>query len=254
MSQTHLVIPDIHAHPSYSNERADWLSKLIIDVSPDVVIQIGDAADMESLCSYDKGKRAFHGRSYKKDIDAHLEFQERLWGPVRRRKKKLPRTVFLEGNHEHRIEKALDLSPELQGTIGLKDLDLDRYYDEVIRYKGQTPGQVCIDGVTYAHYFVSGIMGRALSGKHPAYSLVSVGGTSCTAGHSHLADFHIHSGVNGKKTMGLVCGVYQDYDSEWAGVVNNLWWRGVVIKRNVENGVYDVQFVSLDSLNREYGN
>lgn len=249
---THLVIPDCHAHPSYSNVRADWLARLIIDVSPNVVVNIGDSADMESLCSYDKGKRAFHGRSYAKDVAAHLEFQDRLWGPVRRRKKKLPRTVYLEGNHEHRIEKALDLSPELQGTIGLKDLDLDRYYDEVVRYKGQTPGIIQIDQVNYAHYFVSGIMGRPVSGKHPAFSLVSTGGSSCTAGHSHLADWYVHSGIGGKKTMGCVVGVYQDYDSEWAGVVNDLWWRGVVVKRNVSEGTYDPEFVSLGRLKKEY--
>lgn len=216
------------------------------------MINIGDSADMESLCSYDKGKRSFQGRSYAKDIEAHLEFQDRLFGPVRRRKKKLPRTVFLEGNHEHRIEKALDLSPELEGTIGLEDLDLDRYYDEVIRYKGSTPGIISIDGVSYAHYFVSGIMGRPLSGKHPAFSLVSVGGTSCTAGHSHLADWHVHSGVNGRKTMGCVVGVYQDYDAPWAGVVNDLWWRGVVLKENVSGGVYDPRFISLQSMKKEY--
>lgn len=248
----HLIIPDCHAHPDFPNTRADWLSKFIIDSNPDVVVMIGDAADLPSLCSYDKGKRAFHGRSYAKDIASHLDFQERLWGPIHRRKKKLPRTVFLEGNHEHRIEKALDLSPELQGTIGLHDLDLGRYYDDVVKYEGQTPGVINISGINYAHYFVSGIMGRPLGGKHPAFSLVNVGGASCTAGHSHLVDWYVHSGVNGKKTMGCVVGVYQDYHSEWAGVVNNLWWRGVVLKENVSEGCYDPRFVSLDYLKKEY--
>jgi hypothetical protein len=46
--------------------------------------------------------------------------------------------------------------------------------------------------------------------------------------------------------------VYQDYKSEWAGEVNKLWWRGVVIKRNVENGAYDPEWVSIERLKREY--
>ena len=68
MSRTHLIIPDPHAHPDFHNERADWLGKLIKYLKPDVVINIGDAADMPSLCSYDKCTRAFGVRSYRKDI------------------------------------------------------------------------------------------------------------------------------------------------------------------------------------------
>src|SRR5215217_746737 len=127
MSKVHLVIPDPHAHPEYNNDRADWLSKLIIDVRPDVVVNLGDQFDMSSLSGYDKGKRSFHGRSYSNDINSGLDFSERLWEPVRQTKKRLPYRVYLEGNHEHRIEKALDLNPELEGTIGFKDYDLEKY-------------------------------------------------------------------------------------------------------------------------------
>lgn len=253
MARTHLVIPDQHAHPDHSNERADWLSRLIIDLQPDVVVNIGDAADMASLSSYDKGKRSFHGRSYRRDIDSHLDFQSRIWEPVKARKKRLPYRVVLEGNHEHRIEKALDLSPELEGTLGFKDYDFDRYYDDVVRYEGSTPGIIEIDGIQYAHYFVSGVMGRPIGGLHPATSLIQKGLTSCTAGHLHLADWSTHTTANGRKLMGAVVGVYQDYDAEWAGNVNKLWWRGVFVAHGVENGVYDPEFISLDRLKQAYG-
>jgi hypothetical protein len=246
------VIPDQHAHPDFDNSRADLLAKLILDLKPDVVINIGDAADMPSLCSYDKGKRAFHGRSYHKDIEAHLDFQERLWGPVRRRKKRMPRAVVFEGNHEHRIERALDLSPELEGTIGFSDLDFDRYYDTVVRYNGSTPGILDIDGVHYAHYFISGVMGRPVGGLHPADSLVAKGGVSCTAGHLHLLDFSVRTTVDGRKIMGCMAGVYQDYYADFAGHANQLWWRGVVVKDNVTAGAYDPRFISIEQLRKEY--
>jgi hypothetical protein len=253
MSRSHLLIPDPHAHPDYPNDRADYVSRLIIDLQPDVVVMMGDGADMASLSSYDKGKRSFQGKSYKKDIDAHLEFQSRVWDPVKARKKKLPLRVALEGNHEHRIEKALDLSPELEGTIGFKDFEYERYYDEVIKYEGSTPGIIELDGVNYAHYMVSGVLGRPIGGQHPAYSLITKGLTSCTVGHLHLADWSSHTTANGRKMMGLVCGVYQDYDAPWAGKVNQLWWRGVVFKENVEDGRYDPSFISLNTLKKMYG-
>lgn len=250
---THLVIPDSHAHPNYHNNRADWISKLIIDVRPDVVIHIGDSADLPSLSSYDKGKRSFHGRTYRADIEAHLDFQDRLWNPVVQRKKRLPRSVFCIGNHEQRIEKALDLSPELTGTIGMGDLELDRWYDDVVPYVGSTPGVIEIDGVHYAHYFTSGVMGRPVGGQHPAYSLITKQFTSCTSGHLHLSDYSVATTTMGRKVMGCFVGCYQDYNSGWAGEVNKLWWRGVVVKRNVENGMYDPQFISIDALRKEYG-
>lgn len=254
MSKTHLVIPDCHAHPDFGNDRADWLAALIRDLKPDVVVNLGDAADMPSLSSYDKGKRSFVGRSYAADIDSHLEFQDRLWGPVKAAKKKLPYRVVLEGNHEHRIEKALDLSPELEGTIGFSDYDFDSYYDRVVRYRGSTPGVVDIDGVTYAHYFISGVMGRPVGGERPATALIQKKFSSCTQGHTHTFDYAVRTDVNGERVQALVCGVYQDYEADWAGDVNGLWYPGVAIKRDVEKGQYDLQWVSMNALRREYGN
>ena len=248
----HLVISDQHAHPDHNNKRADWLGQLIVDTKPDVVINIGDSADLASLATYDKGTRGYVGKTYRKDIDAHLDFQERLWSPVKKAKKRLPKRIYLIGNHEYRIERALDLSPELTGTISMDDLDLERYYDIVVPYNGKTPGVHTEDGIAYAHYFISGTMGRAIGGEHPAYSLLVKQFMSCTQGHSHVADFCVRTDGLGKKIMGAHVGVYQDYDSDWAGEVNHLWWRGVLLKNNVEKGIYDPQFISLDSIKKTY--
>lgn len=252
MSKTVIVIPDQHAHPNYHNDRADWVGQLIKDVKPDEVINIGDAADLASLSLYDKGKASFQGRNYKKDIESHLEFQERMWAPVKKTKKRMPLRVVCEGNHEHRITRAIDTSPELDGAISFKDLDFESYYDRVVRYDAGTPGIYESDGILYAHYFISGVMGRALGGEHPAYSLLTKKFQSCTAGHIHTYDHCVRTGGNGKKIQGLVCGVFQDYRSDWAGVCNDLWHAGVAIKRNVEDGHYDLQWVGMEALRKEY--
>lgn len=253
MGRTHLIVPDSHAHPDHNNDRADWLGRLIADVKPDVLVHIGDSADMSSLSSYDKGKRQFQGRSYRKDIDAHLDFQCRMFAPIRKLKRRLPYSVFCEGNHEHRIERAIDLSPELEGTIGFKDLALEEYYDEIVRYSGQTPGIKEIDGVTYGHYFVGGIAGRPLGGIHAGYAIATKKFSSATCGHSHLFDTSWHVDLTGRPIIGTVVGCYQDYDNDWAGEVAQLWNRGVVIKRHVENGGYDLQYIRLETLRKEYG-
>ncbi len=249
---THLVIPDIHAHWEHNNDRADWLGKLIVEVKPDVLINIGDQADMPSLSGYDQGKRTFQGRTYKADINAHLEFQERMWEPVLRQKKRLPYRIFCIGNHEYRITRAINSQPELDGAISLRDLDLERYYDNVVDYDGNTPGSISIDGISYAHYFISGVSGRALSSEHSAYTLLAKNYKSSTCGHSHILDYCVRTSADSRKLMGLVAGCYQDYDADWAGESNKLWWRGVVIKRNVQDGYYEPQFISINSLKKEY--
>lgn len=249
MAKTHLIIPDSHATPGKHNKRYEWLGHLINDVKPDVVVDIGDWWDMSSLCSYDKGTKSFEGRRYKADIDAGLDAQDRMFSIIRRQKKKLPRFIRTLGNHEQRIVKAIDRDPVLEGTIGLADLLSKDYGWE--EYPFLTP--VSVDGVIYQHYFTSGVMGRPIGGESHARSLVLKQLSSVTQGHSHLFDHHVRTDAGGRRIHGCVVGVYQDYDSDYAGPANKMWHRGVVIKREVEHGDYDIQWVSLKALKKAYG-
>jgi hypothetical protein len=253
MIDTLVIIPDQHAHPEHHNNRADWLGQLLKDLKPDLVLNLGDCADMASLSSYDKGTRAFAGKSYKKDIDAHLDFQERMWAPLKKTKKRMPYRVVHEGNHEHRIERALDLSPELVGTIGFKDFLFEEYYDEVIRYRGGTPGIYKFENILSSHFFITGVSGRPLGGEHPAHSLISKNKISSIAAHSHLYDYCTQTNIDGQTYNGLVAGCYQDYINDWSGNVGELWRPGITVLRNVANGDFDVEFIKLDTLRKEYG-
>lgn len=249
----HLVIGDSHAHYKHNNDRAIWLGRLIRDTKPDVVINLGDTGDLPSLSGYDKGTRAAVGRTYRQDIEAHNDFQEKLWSTVRKGKKKLPRRVTLIGNHEQRIDRALDSNQALQGAIGYEDLHLDDWYDTVVHYKGGTPGTITLDGILYAHYLVSGVSGRSLGGEHIGHSILSKQHTSCVVGHNHLLDYCVRTAANGKKIMALSAGCFFDYEADWAGEMNKLYWRGVCILHNVNQGTYDLETVSIDRIKRDYG-
>lgn len=256
-SKDYLIVPDQHAHPNFHNDRADWLGKYILDTKPDVVVNMGDTWDMPSLSSYDKGKASFHGNSYEKDINSGLDFQDRMWHPIKKAKKKMPHRVFLVGNHEQRLQKALEYDPQLSGDrygISWSNYQLDNYYSTVVHYSGQTPGIYNADGISFAHFFVSGLMGRPIGGEHHAHSLLSKNHSSCVAAHSHAVDWAVASGSNGKKIMGLVAGVFQDYSTGWAGVINNLWWSGIVRLKNVSDGTYSPEFISINELKSEYSN
>jgi len=253
MSKTHIVIPDSHATPGESNRRYDWLGHLINDIRSEgdelTVIDIGDWWDMSSLCSYDKGTKGFEGRRYKADIAAGVEAQDRMMSIVKRQKKKLPRFVRTIGNHEQRIVKAVDRDPVLEGTIGLDDLQSKEYGWEQHDFLDA----VSIDGVTYSHYFVSGISGRPMGGERHASTLLTKNFASSTCGHSHLFDHAVRTDISGRRMHGLVVGVYQEHHASFAGPANALWDAGVCIKRGVENGNYDLERISLERLKKAYG-
>lgn len=254
---THLIIPDSHAHPDFNNDRFGVLGKFIVDLRPDVIVNLGDMADMPSLCSYDKGTKGFEGRRYKKDVEAVIDAQEKLLGPLKQVQKNLkkakkkpynPRMVLTIGNHEQRISKATSLDAVLDGTISLDDLKYKEYGWEVIPFLDV----VEIDGVCYSHYFTSGVMSRPISGEHAAFSMITKNFKSCTQGHTHTRDFCERTDPLGNRIIGLVAGVYQDYWADFAGPANKMWWSGVIVKTNVHQGQYDLEFISMDTLKKEY--
>ena len=249
----HLIIPDPHAHPEHDNSRFSWLGDFIADEKPDHVICIGDWADMPSLCSYDKGTRGFEGRRYRHDIASAIDAQERFRSPIVARKKKLPKFWMLEGNHEHRIDRAIGAdAAQLEGIVSLGDLQFREYGWEFVPYNGSSPGVLELDGVAYAHYFTSGVMGRPISGVHPAYQLLVKEYMSCTQGHVHTTDYCVRTNAVGRMLHGLVSGCYIEHHHDYAGEANGMWWRGVIVKDNVKNGSYDPRWVSLDTLREVY--
>ena len=82
--RTHLVIPDTQITPDSPTDHLRWIGKYIAEKRPDVVIQIGDFNDCESLSSYDKGKKGFEGRRYIKDIEAGKKAMAELMRPIRK--------------------------------------------------------------------------------------------------------------------------------------------------------------------------
>jgi hypothetical protein len=99
---------------------------------------------------------------------------------------------------------------------------------------------------------VSGVMDRAISGEHPATMLLNKQHMSCTAGHSHLADWSVRRQGN-EHIMGCVAGCYFEQKMGYVSDnVNDMYWRGLVVKRNVHQGQYDPQFLSLNTIKHQY--
>jgi predicted MPP superfamily phosphohydrolase len=164
----HLVIPDCQVKPGQSVKYLENIGKYIAEKQPEVIVCIGDFADMPSLSSYDVGKKSFEGRTYKADVKAVHKGMEALLSPIHKlqarqaklkKKQYKPRMILTLGNHEDRITRAVDYDRKLEDLITIKDLNYEQYGWEVHDFLDV----VVVDGIAYSHYFASGVMGRPVT-------------------------------------------------------------------------------------------
>ena len=248
LGRVHMVIPDIQAKPNVRHDHLEWIANYAIEKRPDVIIQIGDWADMPSLSLYDKGKRCYEGRRYVKDCEAANYSLERFERTLEEHNRANPhdaynpRKVKTRGNHEWRIYRATMLDASLEGKLSLEDLDFERRGWECHDFLKI----VEIDGIEYAHYFISGSMGRPVSS---AAALLKARGRSATMGHVQRMDVAYHPQT---QQIGLMCGTCYLHDEEYLGPQGNCAPRQIIMKHEVENGRYDLMAVSLRFLEKRY--
>ena len=153
------------------------------------------------------------------------------------------------GNHEDRIDRMVEDNPELEGHMTIDDLKYPEYGWHTYDYRYPA----VIDGVYYSHNFPSGVMGTAISGENMARALVNKNKVSSTVGHSHLLDYAIAAQPSGKKIMGLSAGCYLIHKEKYAYNTQRLWWSGLIVKRNVKGGEYDIETVHISEVKKRYG-
>lgn len=239
------VIPDVQSKPGVSPKFLKNVGRYIAEKEPDVVVCIGDFADMPSLSSYDKGKKAFEGRRYKADIQAARNAMECLfegfetnpaWNVRVRRELAL-------GNHEERIPRAVNNQRELEGLIGYQDLPYESWevhdFLEVFT----------IGGIAFSHYFSSGPMGRPVG---TAQRLLTTKHQSVIAGHQQGRQIATSFRADGTPITAIIAGSCYEHDEEYMGKQGNKHWRGIVMLHEVKNGSFDEMFVSLPYLKKRY--
>lgn len=101
---TIVYLPDAQVKPDVSLEYLRCQGEYIAHKKPDVIVCAGDFADMESLSSYDKGKKSAEGKRVTKDIEAAIQGMNTLLRPIKREQENdpswKPRMVLTLGNHE----------------------------------------------------------------------------------------------------------------------------------------------------------
>lgn len=250
----HLVIPDCQIRAGDNLDYLQAIGNYIVEKKPDVIINIGDFADMPSLSSYDVGKKSFEGRRYLTDVDATKSAMEVLTGPLKQfnRKAKIghrerytPKMVFCLGNHENRINRAVNDDAKLEGVLSVKDLGYEGFGWEVHPFLDV----VILDGVAYSHYFVTGVAGRAASSAAAQLRKTNM---SSIAGHQQGLQIATGSRADGSRLTSVIAGSCYEHDEDYLGPQGNKHWRGLLVLHDVHDGEFDLMPVSLDFLKKKY--
>jgi hypothetical protein len=252
-----LILPDSHAKPGISNERYSWLARLAIDRKPDIIVDLGDFADMESLSSYDKGKLSGQNRNVGKDIEVAINARKRITEPIStetqrltegHRKRWNPRLIALGGNHEQRVDRYVNDHPELLGVLNQDVSEAAKNGWEWYPYQTNC----VIEGITFRHCFFKG--GRfPVGGVNPARQLLMKGHESSVAGHSHIWNHYSETTFSGRKIHGLIAGCYFGHEEAYAGTSNQDWDRSLTLLHNVKNGDFSLEKISYEEVRHDYG-
>ena len=248
-----LVLPDVQAKPGDDFTFLKRIGTYLIQKQPEVVVCLGDFADMPSLSSYDKGKRSFEGRRVMKDLEAAKEAMDAFLKPMeeynkkqRRNGKKLyqPRMIMLLGNHEDRISRASNDDAALEGLISLDMLGYKERGWEVHPYLEV----VVIEDIAFSHYFQTGALGRAASS---AQLQLNKKHQSCVAGHQQGLQVATGFKADGTMLVSIIAGSCYEHQEDYMGPQSNKHWRGFLVLHDVDQGTFDPMFVSLRYINKK---
>ena len=228
-----LVIGDAHDSPHIADKsRFEWIGKHISQTKPDVVIQIGDFATVDSLNTHDANHTA-NGRSkptFTEDmesfnlalqaIDAHLSYR--------------PEMHVCLGNHERRI-----WAYENEHTEVGKDMQF-RLFELFERYKWTVSPYGMITyygGCGYVHAAINSL-GKTFGGKNAEATIANESIHDLTVGHSHRERFWRVPKIGGNNHINIDnvgCYLPDQFIESYAQHAMNGWSYGLV-EQEIRNG------------------
>ena len=248
----HLVIPDTQVKEGVDLSHLEAAGKMIVEKLPDVIIQIGDHADLESLSSYDTGTKRAEGKRVHIDIAVAKKGMEILLAPLYEYQKTHPEykpvMILTLGNHEDRINRHVNANPHLEGFLSTDSLGYKEFGWEVFDFLQP----VVVDGVTYCHFMANPFSGKPYGGS--ALNILTKVGESFTVGHKQCLDIATRClPSSGRQQWGIVAGSFYLHNEDYKGWQGNHHPRCLIYKEGVKDGSYSPTFLDIHLLKSLYG-
>lgn len=253
-----LTVGDCHVTNGQDLSRFDVLSKFIMDERPEHIVIMGDYLTFQCLSAWDKNKRrAMEGQRYLLEMEAGNEGLDRMlkdmneYNEKRKRNRKAqynPELIYINGNHEDRLDRYLETEPTFDGVVGVeKDLALRERGFTFIPYRTYH----WINDIGFTHIPFNKV--REISGVDITRKASMVTVKSCVFGHTH--ELHIsNSHRMGQEHLQQVSNVgcfFEEHEKYVEGRMTQ-YWKGVVMLDSWKEGRYDITTHSLSKMRRVY--
>ncbi len=240
----------MQARPGHCFKYLGRVGRYIARQRPEVIVQIGDFADLPSLSVYDKpGSKKHEGKRYVEDVAAAKRAMDALMSPIARASGYQPKLHLTLGNHEDRIDRAIEANPAgLEGVYSINQLGYKDYGWQVHPFlRG-----VKIGGVMFSHYFPSGQMGRPFATARAMVTGQNALHMSAMAGHQQGKQVATGRRADGSRITCIIAGSCYEHDEDYMPHLSNQHWRGIIFMHAVKDGQFDDMNVSLDFLKEKF--
>jgi hypothetical protein len=229
-----VLFSDAHNMPGMALDRFEWLGRLVNEVKPQALVDLGDFDDVNSLCAHERND-TWKGRfkpAFQEDLAASEAARKLLHETITHKCDK----YAVRGNHEDRIPTFENANPETYGTYSAAYDDITaRYQWHVTPYRGW----LNLHGVDMTHIVQNG-MNRPAGGARLCVSIANKVIRDTCVGHSHLYGFHSEQKYGpepGRSVNVLNTGTFtpQDYVAGYAKGSAKQSWHGCFVLE-VESG------------------
>ena len=248
-----LVIGDLHQDPRHEN-RLDvltWIARHASATRPDRIIQIGDWSTWDSVSVHDRNdtRKGHLKPSIKQDLE-NLQASLRAWR-LGINEGWRPKATMLMGNHEYRVERFENATPE---AYGIHTLARDETF---LQFGWQTRpyGELYyVQGVAFTHHPINGA-GRAFGGKTGPQRAANDSLVPIVSGHTHRRQVHDCPKIGGAGLVSMVevgCAMPWGEIESYAAHGMTGWFWGVCELTVQAGAIIDVNFLSMLTLRSKY--
>lgn len=246
-----LAIGDTHDQPGMSKDRFRWIGRHAAEWKPDRIIQIGDFASWDSVSAHDQPGTVNHAQ--RPTFRADLDSCEEAMGVFLREIDALECPLdLIAGNHEDRIQRFENKTPETVGTLWAQ------FEETAMRYRWRVHPYghwFFVDGVGFTHV-PHNIMGRPYGGQNSENQIANHATHSIVFGHTHRATFRKvpKIGINNSiEVLNLGSAMPHGYVARYAGTATSGWSYGIYELHVHRGHIVDHRFISMQALEELYG-
>lgn len=226
-----LHVPDCHI-PMHNKQAWALFMDIAKQLNPDMLVVHGDFFDFYSVSRHDKNV-SLDFKTFKDEMQECRDLLGDLLAVCR----SVRRPIFLEGNHELRLQRYIaEKAPKLSGIYETREI------------LGIVEPWLYLPYGQAGHYKIGKLMCThgSLAGENPAASMVKKYRSSVAFGHVHkLQEYHI-TNIHGQDFIGLAIGWLGDERraAEYMKSVTD-WSLGFLITYHKENGDFFHQLIHM---------